>query len=76
MEGYTSGTLDERKSKLLHYPAGTVFRRCPQDFNPFDAFSPGQREEMFDDLAGALSGHSMSVVAYSEEKCVPGASVK
>jgi|HubBroStandDraft_6_1064221.scaffolds.fasta_scaffold569278_1 hypothetical protein len=58
VDGLTSATFDELKSKLQQFPAGTVFRWCPQISNPFDAFSPGQREDMFKDLAGFLSKRS------------------
>lgn len=70
--GYPAPTLDALKEKLLQYPKGTTFRWCPQAFNPFDSFSPGQREEMYQQLKPLLSGRSMTIEPYSVERCVAG----
>jgi hypothetical protein len=74
--GYTAPTLEGLKRKLQQFPAGSAFRWCPQAWNPSDAFTPGQREEMFKELAGFLSTRSMSIEPYLEGKCVPGVVVK
>ena len=71
VEGYAAATLEGLKRKLQEFPAGTAFRWCPQALDPFDEFSPGQREEMFKELAGFLSTRSMSIEPYLEERCVP-----
>lgn len=76
VEGYSASTLDALKRKLQQYPAGTAFRWCPQAWNPSDAFSPGQRDDMYKDLAGFLSKRSMSMEPYVEEKCMPGIRAK
>jgi len=73
VEGYSASTLDALKRKLQQYPAGTAFRWCPQAGNPSDKFSPGQRDDMYRDLAAFLSKRSMNLEPYVEEKCVPGA---
>ena len=65
--GYASSTLEEMKAKLAQFPVGTAFQWCPQSFNPFDAFSPGQREEMFLDLSAFLSRHSMNLERCTSE---------
>jgi hypothetical protein len=72
VEGYTARTLADLKAKLVYFPAGTTFRWCPQTFNPFDAYTPGQRQEMLEDLLAFLSKRSMAIVPYSPEKCTPG----
>jgi hypothetical protein len=69
VQGYTARTFSELKTKLEQFPSGTTFRWCPQASNPFDAFTPGQRKEMFEDLSIFLSKHSMIVEPYSTEKC-------
>ncbi|HYL77294.1 MAG TPA: hypothetical protein VEU96_23980 [Bryobacteraceae bacterium] len=74
--GYTAPTLEGLKRKLQQFPAGSVFRWCPQASNPTDVFSPGQREEMFKELAGFLSERSMSIEPYSEDKCTSGIAAK
>jgi len=66
VDGYSSPTLEGLKSKLEQYPAGTLFRWCPQAADPFDQFSPGQRQEMFQDLMAFLSEHSMTIKPCSE----------
>ncbi len=66
--GYRAATLESLKGKLQQFPAGTAFRWCPQ---VFDAFSPGQRDEMFEELTRFLSGRSMSIEPYREDRCVP-----
>ncbi len=76
VEGYSASTLDALKWKLQQYSAGTAFRWCPQAWNPSDAFSPGQRDDMYKDLAGFLSKRSMSMEPYVEEKCMPGIRAK
>jgi hypothetical protein len=76
VDGFRAATLEGLKKKLQQFPAGTEFRWCPQASNPFDAFSPGQREEMFKELEAFLSERSMSIEPYLEEKCVPGFDVK
>jgi len=69
VEGYAAPSLQELESKLAQFPAGTVFRWCPQAWNPTDAFSPGEREEMFRELAGFLAPKSMGIEPYAREKC-------
>jgi len=69
--GYQAPTIEALKEKLGHYRAGTVFRWCPQVFNGFDAFSPGQRADMFQDVAGFLAARSMEIEPYDEAKCAP-----
>ena len=68
----SSDLLEALKRKLQQYPAGTAFRWCPQAWNPSDAFSPGQRDDMYKELAGFLAKRSMNIEPYVEEKCVPG----
>jgi hypothetical protein len=70
--GFEARTFEELETKMQQFPAGTKFRWCPQAFNPFDAFTPGQRKEMFERLTTVLSKRSISVEPYSEEKCLPG----
>jgi hypothetical protein len=70
VDGYGATTLEGLKKKLQQFLAGAAFRSCPQTSNPFDASSPGQREEIFKELAGFLSERSMSIEPYLEEKCV------
>jgi hypothetical protein len=65
VDGYSSATLDGLKRKLEQFPAGTLFRWCPQGADPSDGFSPGQRQEMFQDLTAFLSEHSMSIESCS-----------
>jgi hypothetical protein len=72
MAGFEAGTFEELQTKMQQFPAGTKFRWCPQAFNPFDTFTPGQRQEMFERLTTALSERSVSIEPYSEEKCLPG----
>ncbi|HTR34399.1 MAG TPA: hypothetical protein VMH80_00760 [Bryobacteraceae bacterium] len=69
VDGYQAPTFDGLKEKLFQYPQGTVFRWCPQAFNPFDTFSPGQREEMYQQIKPLLAARSMTIAPYSEEKC-------
>jgi hypothetical protein len=69
VEGYAARNLDELRQKLVRYPAGAVFRWCPQAFNGFDAFTRGQRDDMYGDLAGFLAKRSMSIEPYSAQKC-------
>lgn len=64
-DGYTARTLAELKIKLLQFPAGTAFRWCPQAANPFDAFTPAQREDMFRDVAAFLAKRSIAIEPYS-----------
>ncbi len=66
---YAARTFHDLKLKLQQFPPGTIFLWCPQGFNPFDAFTPGQRDEMFSELRAFLSQHSMNIEPYSEEKC-------
>lgn len=66
VDGYSSATLEGLKSKLQQFPAGTLFRWCPQAADPADGFSPGQRQEMFRDLMAFLSEHSMTIEPCSE----------
>ena len=61
VDGFTARTMDALKQKLLQYPAGTTFRWCPQESNPIDSFSPGTREDMFQDLAGYLRQREMAL---------------
>jgi hypothetical protein len=61
VDGYSSATLEGLKRKLQQFPAGTLFSWCQQAADPTDGFSPGQREEMFQDLTAFVSEHSMSV---------------
>jgi hypothetical protein len=61
VNGYGASTFDGLKSKLQQYPAGTSFAWCPQDSNPFDFFTPGQRIDMFDELTAMLSKRSMTL---------------
>ncbi len=70
VEGYEVASLEELKRKLQQYPAGAAFRWCPQAYNPFDAFSPGQRDDMFKELAAFLADRSMGIEPYSEGKCL------
>ncbi|MGA2144201.1 MAG: hypothetical protein ABSH49_04480 [Bryobacteraceae bacterium] len=76
VERYIANTLEGLKTKLLQFPAGSTFRWCPQAASPSDAFSPGQRTEMFNDLSAFLSKRSMRIEPYLEEKCTPGAVAK
>jgi hypothetical protein len=71
VQGYAGRSLADLKAKLEHFPTGSKFRWCPQSFNPLDAFTPGQLQEMFDDVLRFLSKRSMSIEPYSAEKCVP-----
>lgn len=61
VDGYTSATWEGIKRKLQQFPAGTLFRWCPQAADPADGFSPGQRQETFQDLTAFLSEHSMKI---------------
>jgi hypothetical protein len=61
VDGYSSATLEGLKRKLQQFPAGTLFRWCPQAVDPADGFSPGQRQEMFQDLTAFLLEHSMKI---------------
>lgn len=61
VDGYSSATLDGLKRKLQQFPAATLFCWPPQSADPSDGFSPGQRQEMFQDLAAFLSGRSMNI---------------
>lgn len=72
VDGYQASTLGALKEKLLQYPAGTQFRWCPQAFNPFDGFSPGQREDMYRELKPLLAARSLAIEPYVEDKCLPG----
>jgi hypothetical protein len=69
--GYRSPTLIGLKHKLLQYPRGTVFRWCPQPYLAHDAFSPGQREEMFVELQTFLTPRSLRIEPFHEAKCLP-----
>ena len=69
MNGYTADTFEELKAKLQQFSAGAAFRWCPKAYNPFDAFSNGQRREMFDQLTAFLSHQSKSIEPYSEDAC-------
>lgn len=73
VDGYQASTFDALKEKILLYPRGTAFRWCPQAFNPFDGFSPGQREEMFQQLKPVLAARSLTIEPYSQDHCLPGA---
>lgn len=72
VDGYQAPTLDALREKLFQYPSGTAFRWCPQVFNPFDGFSAGQREDMYQQLKHALTARSLSIEPYSRDRCVPG----
>jgi hypothetical protein len=61
VDGYSSTTLEGLKRKLEQFPAGALFRWCPQAADETDGFSPGQRQEMFQDLTEFLSKHSMKI---------------
>jgi hypothetical protein len=61
VDGYSSATMDGLKQKLQQFPAGTLFRWCQQFTGLSEGFSPGQRQEMFQDLTAFLSEHSMSI---------------
>jgi hypothetical protein len=69
LQGYAAPTLADLKIKLEQFPAGTTFRWCPQ---PFDAYTPGQHQEIVDNSSVFVSRHSMTIEPYSAEKCVPG----
>jgi hypothetical protein len=70
VDAYEALTLDALKQKLQHFPAGTVFRWCPQAYNPFDGFSPGQRDNMFQQLRTILRTRSITLEPYSQERCI------
>ncbi len=67
--GYGASTFEALKEKLTQYPSGTAFRWCPQAFNPSDAFSPGQREEMYQDLVHTLAARSITIEPYDYGRC-------
>jgi hypothetical protein len=67
--GYTGRTIDELKKKLVQAPEGTQFRWCPQASSPFDWLSPGQREDMFKEVAAFLSKRPLAIEPYDPEKC-------
>lgn len=69
VDRYTAPNLDTLENKLAQYPAGTSFRWCPQVSNPFDGFTSGQREEMYQRLKPVLARRSLTIEPYSEEKC-------
>jgi hypothetical protein len=71
VQGYKARTLADLKTKLGYFPEGTTFRWCPQTFNPFDAYTPGERKEMYEDLSVFLSQRSMSIEPESP-KCTGG----
>ncbi len=72
VNGYQTSTFEALKDKLKHFPQGTTFRWCPQTFNPFDDFSPGQREEMYRELIPFVTALSMTIEPYAEAKCLSG----
>lgn len=61
VDGYSSGTLEGLKRKLQQFPAGTLFRWCPDAAAPAGGFSLGQKQEMFQDLEAFLGEHSMKL---------------
>ena len=61
VEGYSSTTMEGLKRKLQQFPAGTLFHWCQPAADPADGFSPGQRQEMFQDLTAFLLEHSMTI---------------
>jgi hypothetical protein len=69
LAGYKLSTLQGLKEKLQQFPGGTAFRWCPQSFNPFDTLTPGQRSDMFQDLKAYLSGLTMRIEPFDEDKC-------
>jgi hypothetical protein len=71
--GFAASSFDELEAKLRQFPAGARFRWCAQSGNPFDAFSDGQRKEMFDRLSAFLAARSITLEPYAAKKCVPGA---
>jgi hypothetical protein len=71
VQGYTARTFADLKIKLGHFSAGTTFRWCPQTVNPFDAYTPGQREEMYEDLSVFLLKRSM-IIEPESAKCTMG----
>jgi hypothetical protein len=66
VDGYSSATWEGLKRKLQQFPAGTLFRWCPQEADLTGGFSPGQRREMFQDLTVFLSRHSIKIEPCSE----------
>jgi hypothetical protein len=68
--GFQARTFEELETKMQQFPAGTKFCWCPQAWNPFDSFTPGQRAEMLERLTTVLSKRSISVEPYSAEKCM------
>ena len=67
---YSLPTMDDLKSKMAQFPGGTVFHWCPRgEWNPFDSFTPGERQEMYREIAGFLQKRHMQIEAYSKEGC-------
>jgi hypothetical protein len=72
VDGYQAATLAALQEKLLQYPEGTVFRWCPQESNPFDAFTPGQREEMYRQLKSVISARELRLEPSAQDRCTLG----
>jgi hypothetical protein len=70
---FAASSFEELEAKLRQFPAGARFRWCTQSGNPFDAFSDGQRQEMFDRLSAFLAARSITLEPYVADKCMPGA---
>jgi hypothetical protein len=67
---YLLQTMDDLKAKLTQFPTETVFRWCPQgEWNPSDSFTPNERQQMYNELAGFLAKRSMRIEPYSKESC-------
>jgi hypothetical protein len=69
VEGFTARTLEGLEAKLQQFPANATFCWGPETPNPFDAFSDGQRQQMFEEFAAFLSKRSMRIEPFSSEKC-------
>jgi hypothetical protein len=62
-------TMADLKSKMTQFPAATRFRWCPAQTNPFDSFTPLERDEMYSDLVHFLTSRQVHIEEYSKEAC-------
>lgn len=67
---YTLPTFEALKAKMAQFPTDTTFRWCPQ-VDPFDVYSPEDRQEMYIDLARFLSARQMRIEQYPKAGCAP-----